>query len=117
MVIVKGSFPVKGAYSDEAMSLVKDFARHFRHESGCLAYEVYWHTDQPDTIVVWQRWNSSASFNTHFSSGSMDDFLDELAVLLDGEVDALRFDVQTRKTKAPLAIHHQDCVAGNVTIH
>lgn len=118
MVIVKGSFPVKRRLRDQALELVKSFAATTRDEMGCLAYEVYCNADAPATIVIWQQWRSTATLDDHFSSDSMESFLERLSQLLDGEVDTLYFDVETDEGKeSPASTLSQASVAEGVTIH
>lgn len=122
MVIVKGAFPVKQSSWDAARELLNGFAEASRREAGCLAYEVYSRLDDPSTLVVWQQWRTSASMQNHFSSDSMEDFLDRLVVLLDGQVDTLYFDVQTdaepQAADAPeLSFSAGGSVDGSVTLH
>jgi quinol monooxygenase YgiN len=119
MVIVKGSFPVKKRLRGEALALVESFSANSRAEAGCLASEVYFRVDDPATLMVWQQWRSSATLQSHFSSDSVEAFLDRLVHLLDGKVDTLYFDVQNDEVENASTgiVAATSCVADGVTRH
>ena len=94
MIIVKGSIPVKAERRDEAVALVQALAEASRAEQGCLSYEVYLRADAPETIVIWQQWDSLDALEDHFASDHVDHFLDAIPDLIEGEVTSAQFDVQ-----------------------
>jgi quinol monooxygenase YgiN len=94
MIIVKGSIPVKSERRQEAVALIQALAEASRAEMGCLAYEVYIQADCPETIVIWQQWDSLDALEDHFASDHVDCFLDAIPDLIEGEVTSAQFDVQ-----------------------
>lgn len=119
MVIVKGSLPMKEHLKTEALEQVQAFAEEARSASGCLACEVYWQADAPATLVLWQQWQSTATLKSHFASDVMEQFLDQLTLLLDGTVDTLYFDVEN-DADYPLdgvSVAPASCVATDVVLH
>lgn len=117
MVIVKGSFPVRKKVRNEALSLVKRFAEQTRAEANCLAIDVYCQADAPGTIMIWQQWFSSSALEAYFASDAMEDFLDQLTLYLDGEVDTLYFDVQDDQSPLPSYQQSSSCLADDVVLH
>lgn len=94
MIIVKGAIPVKPEQHEQALALVQQLARVSREERGCLAYDVYLLAEEPNTIVVWQQWDSLNALEAHFSSDHVDSFLDAIPDLIEGDVTSAQFDVQ-----------------------
>ncbi len=94
MIIVKGSIPVNMDHHEEAVELVETLAENSRREPGCLAYEVYLRSDAPEVIMVWQQWASMDALEAHFSSSHVDEFLDHIPDLIEGEVSSAHFEVR-----------------------
>lgn len=94
MIIVKGSIPVKTGHRDEAVALIEALALASRQEGGCLSYEVYIQPSAPDIVVIWQQWDSLDALEDHFASDHVDDFLEAIPDLIEGEVTSAQFDVQ-----------------------
>lgn len=120
MIIVKGSIPVRMDAHEEAVTLVETMAEASREEPGCLAYEVSIRTDAPEVIMIWQQWASVDALERHFASAHVDEFLDAIPDLVDGEVTSEQFDVRDVTPVDPLednaGLTHVE-VAGNTTIH
>ncbi len=93
MIIVKGSIPVKQVHREEALQLIQLLAKRSRKESGCLAYEVFISADDPETFVIWQQWRGIEALESHFASAHVDEFLDAIPDLIEGEVTSARFEV------------------------
>lgn len=100
MVIVKGLIPVRDNLRESAVALAQQLARRARVERGCLSYEVYVKADAPRVIMLWQQWTDLDALERHFDSEYLDDFLDQIPEMIDGEVHSLRFDV-TEDGKEP----------------
>jgi|SRR5690554_546059 len=94
MIIVKGSIPVKAEHHDEAVALIEALAQASRQENGCLSYEVYIQPSAPGVVVIWQQWDSLDALEDHFASDHVDDFLEAIPDLIEGEVTSAQFDVQ-----------------------
>ncbi|WP_133492875.1 putative quinol monooxygenase [Alcanivorax sp. 24] len=93
MVIVKGLIPVRDDLRDDALALIQTLASEARLEEGCVSYEVYVQADSPRVIMLWQQWRNLDALERHFDSDHLDDFLDRIPDMIDGEVHSLRFDV------------------------
>lgn len=112
MVIVKGAFPVKERKRTDALLLLENFAKSTRAETGCVDYEVYSQANEPATIVVWQQWRNMATWETHLSSEQMDGFLDQLALMLDGQAVTDCFSV-----RAPVSAHNGGLIEGKARLN
>ncbi|MCQ6263200.1 antibiotic biosynthesis monooxygenase [Alcanivorax sp. MM125-6] len=101
MVIVKGLIPVRDNLRESAVALAQHLARQARDEEGCLSYEVYLKADSPRVIMLWQQWTDLDALERHFESDYLDDFLDRIPDMIDGEVHSLHFDVTEDGEEAP----------------
>lgn len=121
MIIVKGSIPVNMDHHEEAVELVETLAENSRREPGCLAYEVYLRSDAPEVIVVWQQWTSMEALEAHFASRHVDEFLDRISDLVEGEVSSAWFDVhqadEPQHSAEEISGPPRVELAGNITLH
>lgn len=120
MIIVKGSIPVKADHRDEALQLLQLLAERSRVEHGCLAYEIYINADSPETFVIWQQWRGLDALESHFASTHVDEFLEAIPDLIDGDVTSARFEVlsEEQQSGAEDALEQpQVQLADNIVLH
>lgn len=94
MIIVHGTFPVKPEYRDQALELMKQMSVATRAESGCISYEFFVGLSDPDTMLLYQEWESVEALQDHFDSRHMEEFLGNLPDVLNGEVLTKRYEVR-----------------------
>jgi quinol monooxygenase YgiN len=94
MIIVHGTFPVKRQHRDEALELMKQMSIATREEPGCLSYEFFIGLSDPDTLLLYQEWESVEALQDHFETQHMEEFLGHLPNVLDGEVLTRRYEVR-----------------------
>ena len=94
MIIVHGIFPVKPEHRDQAMELMKQMSMATRAESGCISYEFFVGLSDPDTMLLYQEWDSVEALQDHFDSSHMEEFLGNLPDVLNGEVLTKRYEVR-----------------------
>lgn len=95
MIIVHGTFPVKSERRDEALSLMGRMALASRAEVGCISYEFYIALSDPNTLLLFQEWESVDALQGHFDMAHMEEFLKVLPDLLNGEVATRRYEVRS----------------------
>ncbi|MEX2488979.1 MAG: putative quinol monooxygenase [Pseudomonadales bacterium] len=94
MIIVHGTFPVKREMREEALELMRQMSIASRGEVGCISYEFYIGLSDPDTILLFQEWESVDALQDHFETEHMEEFLKELPDVLNGEVTTRRYEVR-----------------------
>lgn len=94
MIIVHGTFPVKADVRDDALELMRQMAVASRAEEGCISYEFYIGLSDPNTLLLFQEWESVDALQGHFETEHMEAFLQELPNMLDGEVATRRYEVK-----------------------
>ena len=75
MIIVHGTFPVKSEVRDDALELMRQMAVASRAEDGCISYEFYIGLSDPNTLLLFQEWESVDALQGHFETDHMEDFL------------------------------------------
>ena len=63
-------------------------------EPGCLSYDFYVGVSDPNTLLLFQEWETMEALMAHFKTDHMEVFLRELPRLLDGEIATRRYAVQ-----------------------
>ena len=94
MIIVHGTFPIKVDLRDDALELMRQMASASRLEEGCVSYEFFVGLTDPNTLLLFQEWESVDALQGHFETDHMDEFLRELPNVLDGEVATRRYEVK-----------------------
>jgi quinol monooxygenase YgiN len=94
MIIVHGTFPVKVDVRDDALELMRQMATASRSEEGCISYEFYIGLTDPNTLLLFQEWESVDALQGHFETDHMEEFLKVLPNVLDGEVATRRYEVK-----------------------
>ncbi|MCB1691574.1 MAG: antibiotic biosynthesis monooxygenase [Pseudomonadales bacterium] len=100
MIIVHGTFPIKPALRDEALALMQRMAVASRAESGCISYEFYVGLSDPNSLLLFQEWESVEALQGHFDTEHMEEFLKVLPDVLDGEVSTRRYEVRSAGEQA-----------------
>ena len=94
MIIVHGTFPVKAEVRDDALELMRHMAAASQEEEGCISYEFYVGLTNPNTLLLFQEWESVDALQGHFETDHMEEFLKLLPSFLDGEVASRRYEVR-----------------------
>ncbi len=95
MIIVHGTFPVKAKVRKDALELMKRMSAASRAETGCISYEFYVGLSNPNTLLLFQEWESQEAWQHHFETRHMEEFMKMLPKILDGEVATRRYEVRT----------------------
>lgn len=94
MIIVHGTFPVKPELRDDALKMMRSMATASKAEFGCITYEFYVGLSDPNTLLLFQEWESVEALQGHFETNHMEDFLKKLPDVLNGEVSTRRYEVK-----------------------
>jgi quinol monooxygenase YgiN len=66
-----------------------------RSEPGCLSYDFYVGLSDPDTLMLFQEWETMEALMGHFQTQHMEEFLKALPNLVSGEITTRRYAVQS----------------------
>ena len=95
MIIVHGTFPIRSEVRDDAIALMREMVMASRSEYGCVSYEFYVGLTDPNTLLLFQEWESVEALQGHYETDHMEDFLKALPEVLDGEISTRRYEVRS----------------------
>ena len=94
MIIVHGTFPVNPEHRDQALELMRKMSMATSAEPGCISYEFFIGLSDPDTMLLYQEWDSVEALQDHFETRHMEEFLGNLPDVLNGKVMTKRYEVR-----------------------
>lgn len=95
MIIVHGTIPLRSESREHALALARRMADATRAEPGCISYDFYIGLSDPNTLMLFQEWESMEALMGHFQTEHMEEFLSELPELVSGEIITRRYAVQS----------------------
>lgn len=95
MIIVHGTIPIRPECREQALQLARRMAESTRSEVGCISYDFYVGLSDPNTLMLFQEWESMEALMAHFQTDHMDDFLKSLPNIVSGEITTKRYAVQS----------------------
>ena len=79
-----------------------------RLELGCVSYDFYVGLADPNTLMLFQEWESLDALQSHFETKHMDEFLQQLPDILAGEVVTKRYAVQSIEEEEAVLIEAEE---------
>ena len=95
MIIVHGTIPILPEQRERALQLAKRMTESTKAELGCISYDFYVGLSDPNTLMLFQEWESMEALMGHFQTDHMEEFLRELPEVVSGEVITRRYAVQS----------------------
>ena len=74
MLLIAGFVRFDPRQRDATVAAISDIVRATRSEPGCLRYFVTEDVEQPDTLRIFQAWESWEALAAHFTTPHMDRF-------------------------------------------
>lgn len=95
MIIVHAIIPIRSDCREKALELARQMTAATQAEVGCISYDFYIGLSDPNTLMLFQEWESMEALMGHFQTEHMDEFLKELPQVVSGEVTTRRYAVQS----------------------
>ena len=93
MIVVAGTAPLQPGKGAQAEKLIEEVVRLTRAETGCHSYTFYTTVGDPNTIHVFEEWESDAALDAHMQQPHTQAFLAGLGELLSCPPDVKRYEV------------------------
>ncbi len=93
MIIVHGLIPILPERRSEALKLVRWMEQETQAEPGCLSYRFFVGLRDPNTLMLFQEWESAEALEAHFETAHMASFLEALPTLVAGDIQTRRYAV------------------------
>ena len=74
MLVLAGTVKVKPEKRSEAVRAALKMAKASQAEPGCRAYAFYADLEDPNTVLIFECWESDAALQAHFQSPHMAEF-------------------------------------------
>lgn len=94
MIIMQGSIPIKSGQFERALTLAKELTAAALEEDGCITYEFYRGLKEPDTLVLFQEWETIDALTEHLTTPHVEAFLRRLPEIASGGISTKRYLVQ-----------------------
>lgn len=114
MIIVHGNIPLKPECREEALKLARVMAAATQNEEGCVSYDFYIGLSDPNTLLLFQEWETMDALMGHFQTKHMKSFLDGIPDLISGEIVTRRYAVQTVEEGDQVSLDKQEIEAPRV---
>ena len=95
MIIVHGTIPIRPDCRERALELARQMTEATQAEVGCISYDFYVGLSDPNTLMLFQDWESMEALMGHFQTDHMEEFLQELPQVVAGEITTRRYAVQS----------------------
>jgi quinol monooxygenase YgiN len=94
MIVSHGKFVIRADQMDRARGIIREMVEHTIKEPGCISYDYYVSLHSPNTMMLFQEWESVEAVNDHFATSHMAEFLKVLPDLLEKEVVTHRYAIR-----------------------
>jgi len=86
MVSVIAGFAVKDGKEAECLDIVKKLVSETQKENGCIMYDCFRSTDDPQKFVIMEKWESQAKLDAHMQTAHFKEYVPKLDALAAGGV-------------------------------
>ena len=93
MIIVHGLIPILPERRSEALKLIRWMERETQAEEDCLTYRFFVGLNDPNTLMLFQEWDSAEALEAHFETAHMASFLEALPTIVAGDIQTRRYAV------------------------
>ena len=95
MIIVHGTIPIRPDRRERALELARRMTEATLAEAGCISYEFFVGLSDPNTLMLFQEWDTMEALMAHYQTDHMEEFLRELPEVVSGEIATRRYLVQS----------------------
>lgn len=95
MIVLQATLPLAAEHRDRATEAATELAEQSRAESGVLDYRVATDVEEPSILRIFERYEDEAAMEAHLESEHFQSFQGQVGEWVDGEVDLVRYDVES----------------------
>lgn len=93
MIVITGRGKVLPDHRDALIAAAADMAVATHAEAGCIDYSLWLSPEDPNAILLLERWEDEASLMAHMSAPHMGPFATVFGTAIDGPFDLVRHEV------------------------
>jgi quinol monooxygenase YgiN len=94
MIVVTAKMNVKPASKYDFMVETEPLIKHTRSEKGCISYNLYNDTDDPNQLIMLEFWKDMDALDAHMNTVHFKAFGNAISKYLTGEIEISKFDAQ-----------------------
>jgi quinol monooxygenase YgiN len=95
MILIIGRARVHAEQREAALAAAAAMSAASTAEAGCLEYSFWTASDDPNAILLVERWENDDALTAHMSQPHMATFITAIGPTLDGGMEVLRYDVSS----------------------
>lgn len=95
MIIIAGTIPIRADARQEAIAAAAKMAAATQQEAGCITYDFYTNISDPNTILVYEVWESEEALAGHFQAPHMAEFRKVLPNVVAGKGELKKYTVSS----------------------
>ena len=92
MIIVTAAARLRPDTRDEALAAALRMQETAAQEPGCQEYRFWTAIDDPDSLLLFERWDDDAALEAHLAAPHTREFGGAISKYADGPVDLSRFE-------------------------
>jgi quinol monooxygenase YgiN len=94
MILVTAAARLRPDVREEALAAAKHHQEITAQEPGCHEYRFWTAIDDPDSLLLFERWADQAALDAHLAAPHVREFGAAIATYADGPVAVTRFEVE-----------------------
>jgi quinol monooxygenase YgiN len=94
VLIIAGHARIKPEAREEAIAAATEMQRLSSAESGCQEYGFWFAVDDPDKLLLFERWDDLSALEAHRQEPHFAEFGSRLGGFVDGPVELLRYEAE-----------------------
>lgn len=95
MIVVTAKMKVKPEFKDQFMVEAENLIKLTRSEEGCLNYNLYSDTANPEYLIMLEFWDDMESLDSHMESEHFKAFGEAIPNYMDDEIDISKYEAET----------------------
>ena len=95
MIVVTARARIRPDARDEAIAAAEAMRKASLEEPGCQEYGFWFAMDDPNELLVYERWDDQAALDFHFSTPHLAEFAARIPNWVDGTPEIMRLEVSS----------------------
>ncbi len=91
MIVIAGHARIKPEAREAAIAAATEMQRLSSAEAGCQEYGFWFAVDDPDELLLFERWDDLAALERHRQEPHFAEFGSRIGEFVDGPVEMLRY--------------------------
>ena len=95
MIVVTAQARIRPEARDDAIAAARAMQEASRAEPGCREYGFWFEMDDPNLLLVYERWDDQEALDFHFTTPHLAEFARAIPSWVDGTPEIMRLEVSS----------------------